>query len=232
MVWGIIVASGKSKRMGFDKIYAFLGKYPILYYSLQVFQTSSTIDKIILVVDSSRLEYCKRHIIEVYKFSKVESIVKGGAHRQDSVYNGLKVVDAEGEGFVVIHDGARPFLTHKMIKEVIDGARDYGACIPVLKVRDTIKEVDSTFVKSTLDRSNIRIIQTPQAFRKDLIIEGFKHAYKENFYGTDSASLVERLGRPVKIVEGSLSNIKITYPLDLAIAKVILAEQKTDDKLI
>lgn len=228
MVWGIIVASGKSKRMGFDKIYAFLGKYPILYYSLQVFQTSPTIDKIVLVVDSSRLQYCKQHIIEVYRFSKVTSIVKGGLHRQDSVYNGLKVVD-EGD-LVAIHDGARPFLTHKIISEVINGARDYGACAPAVKVRDTIKEVDFTFVKSTLDRRNIRIIQTPQAFRRDLIIEAFQHAYREDFYGTDSASLVERLGRPVKLVEGQLSNIKITFPVDLAIAKAILAEQKREER--
>lgn len=227
MVWGIIVAGGKSKRMGFDKIYASLGKYPILYYSLQAFQTSPSIDKIILVVDASKIGYCKQHIMEVYGFSKVTSIVKGGLHRQDSVYNGLKAVDGTEGDLIAIHDGARPFLTHKMIEEVVNGARDYGACTPAVEVKDTIKEVEATFVKSTLDRRNIRIIQTPQAFRRDLIIEGFRHAKRECFYGTDSSSLVERLGRRVKIVEGSLTNIKITYPTDLVIAEALLNEYES-----
>ena len=161
-------------------------------------------------------------------FSKVASIAPGGEVRQDSVRNGLGMISPACE-IVVIHDGARPLVTPEIIAASIKAARSDGAAIAAVPVIDTIKSSqDGRYVSSTLDRETLFAVQTPQTFARDLIEEAYERAYADGFFGTDDASLVERLGKPVSIVEGSYRNIKITTPNDVAAAEAIMAAQSAE----
>ena len=225
MINALIVAAGKGLRMQSDvpKQYLTLADEPILCRALRVFDRCEAIDAICLVVPESDLTFCRRRLLPSIGLGKTITLVAGGVERHQSVYNGLQAMAAQTE-IVVIHDGVRPFVVPAQIRACIDGARRFGACILATPARDTVKRADSSnLIIETLDRQCIWLAQTPQAFRYLLIREGHESARREGCGATDDAVLVERMGKPVKIVEGSPLNIKITSPEDLKVAVAMLA---------
>jgi 2-C-methyl-D-erythritol 4-phosphate cytidylyltransferase len=219
----VIVAAGLGTRMGMDikKQFIKICGIPVLARTLQVFEDCRFIDEIILVVHSSDIILSKNEIVDRYDFTKVKSIVSGGETRQNSVSNGLNNVDEQCR-IVLIHDGARPFIKEDEITSLIEAAAEFGACTIATPVKDTIKLVDDNdFIKSTIDRSTIWSVQTPQAFSYQAILAAHAKAVDDRFTGTDDAQLVERMGIPVKLIKGSYDNIKITTKEDLAVAQII-----------
>lgn len=200
-----------------------LGGVPVLVRTLQRFQQCEDVDQVILVLQPN-LTTEVLGLISRYNLTKVGRVVGGGAERQDSVYRGLQVVQAESAGIIIVHDAVRPFVKSGDIKAVIDRATSTGAALMALAATDTIKQVKSGRVQRTLDRRRIYYAQTPQAFRYSIIREAFDRAYAEGLMGTDESQLVERLGQRVSVVEGSPMNIKITRPFDLRLADAIQSE--------
>lgn len=221
-VSAILVAAGKGKRMGanINKQYIQLKGKPIVAHTLSVFEKSAMIDEVILVVGKEEVAYCRKHILEEYRFKKVTTIVPGGEERRDSVYQGLRAITAQPD-LVVVHDGARPFVTEAMLQESLEEASKIGAAILGVPVKDTIKVVDENGqVVSTPSRESLWAVQTPQVFRFQLLLEAHNHGELKEM--TDDAMLVEALGHPVKVIRGSYENIKITTPDDLLLAEEIL----------
>lgn len=222
----IVLAAGQGKRMNSEvqKQYLVLNGKPLIYYALKAFEESE-IDRVVLVVGSGEVEYCRREIVEKFCFKKTVSVVEGGKERYHSVYEGLK---AAGDcDIVLIHDGARPLIDREMIHNAIDGAAVYGACVLAMPVKETIKSADSEeFAAETPDRSRLWGIQTPQAFDYQLILHAYEalFAHPECQHGiTDDAMVVETMtDRRVKLIRGSYSNIKVTTPEDMVIAQVLL----------
>jgi len=221
----VIPAAGSGIRMGGERSKQFLdlNGRPVLAVTLSHFQKCAGIDAIILVVPSKDIDYCRIEIIERYTFNKVKKIVPGGKMRQDSVRLGIEGID-EDYGLVLIHDGVRPLIDARFLQRVIDTAKIHQAVITGLSARETVKEVNNDFeVVKTCDRDRIWMIQTPQVFRYKDILKAHQKAYKEGWdKATDDSFLIERLGIPVKVVEGSETNIKITTPYDLKLAGFIL----------
>lgn len=220
----IVLAAGQGKRMGtkVQKQYLEISGKPVLFYSLDVFQKSDLIDEVILVVGKGQGEYCQREIVEKFHINKVGKIVEGGAERYHSVWNGLQEVE---EGFVFIHDGARPFVTEEILLRAYKTVQEENACVVGMPVKDTIKIADENgFATDTPNRSFVWMVQTPQVFDVALVKEAYSLLMKkENVQVTDDAMVVERmLGRNVKLVEGSYENIKITTPEDLKIAETFV----------
>ncbi|HRC81702.1 MAG TPA: 2-C-methyl-D-erythritol 4-phosphate cytidylyltransferase [Sedimentibacter sp.] len=220
-VSAIIVAAGKGKRMDsqIPKQYLNIAGKTILDTTLYKFEKSNEVDEIILVVNKDEVEYVKNGISPFY--AKISKVVAGGKTRTESVYQGLKNVGKDCD-IVLIHDGVRPFISYNLISTCIENASVYRACVPVIEVMDTIKEIseEGTVVK-TLDRKKLRAAQTPQAFDYSLIRECYERAMTENADFTDDASIVEYYGYKVKTIEGLYKNIKITTPLDLRLAEII-----------
>ena len=221
----IVLAGGSGKRMGSEvhKQYLLMGGKPVLYYSLKAFQESDYIDEIILVAGAGEEEYCRERILNPYGITKVSRITAGGAERYHSVWNGLQA--AEHEGYVFIHDGARPFVDEDMIGRVYECVLQYKACAAAMPVKDTIKIADENgFVKETPDRNTLWMIQTPQVFEMSLVKEAYSRLMQKEERGvTDDAMVVERMmDAPVKLFPGSYENIKITTPGDLEIGEGIL----------
>lgn len=220
----VVVAAGKGTRMNMDvnKQYIKVGGIPILARTLKKFDDLSFINEIILVVHSDDILYCKESIIDAYNFGKIKCIVTGGLTRQDSVFNGLKETANETD-VVIIHDGARPFVYEDSIISCIEAAKQYGVSTVAVPVKDTVKTSNSEeFVDSTLDRSVLWSVQTPQAFKYKIIMDSHKQAQKDGFIGTDDTVLAERLGFKTKLVMGSYNNIKITTQEDLIFAEAIV----------
>ena len=204
------------------KQYLTLAGLPILTRTLLVFEGCALINQIIVVITPDHVDYCKKNIILSANLTKKYCLVPGGKRRQDSVYNGLKRVDPNCS-IVVIHDGVRPFVQDNQLNACISGAQKNGACILGVPAYDTLKQADdSGSTIKTLPRDNVWLAQTPQAFRYDLIKRAHEKAQSEGYTGTDDASLVERLGEDVTIIEGSRSNLKITNKEDLNIAECLL----------
>ena len=219
----VVAAAGKGKRFGcqLNKPFFLLERKPLLTYSLFTLENSSIINDIILVVEENKISEAKR-LVRKYHISKVKEVVAGGKNRQDSVALGLKGIGSVCN-LILIHDGARPFLAEKLIRKVILTAQRYGAAALGLPICDTIKEVTNSFlIKSTRNRKSFWTVQTPQAFKAQIIQKAYFQARKDHFLGTDSASLVERIGVPVKVIKGEPYNIKITMKNDLLLAKAIL----------
>lgn len=217
----IVLAAGSGKRMNstVHKQYLALGGKPVLYYSLKAFEESS-VSFIILVTGAGEEEYCRREIIEKYGIQKIKQIVTGGKERYHSVYEGLKA--AGGVDYVLIHDGARPFVDQGMILRSMEAVREYQACIVGMPVKDTIKIADrDNFTIDTPDRQQLWQIQTPQTFSYKMIYEAYKQMLMvEDDKITDDAMVLERMtGQRVKVIEGSYRNIKITTPEDLIAAE-------------
>lgn len=226
-VIAIIVAAGKGIRMNaaVRKQYQRVAGFPIVVHTLKAFDSCQMIDEMFLVIPKEDLEFCRDQIVSPANLKKKIYLVAGGPKRQDSVYNGLKAIDAD-YCIVVIHDGVRPFITHDQLEACINGAKKHGACILGIPAYDTLKRVSSTgTIVNTLERDAIWLAQTPQAFQYDLITKAHEVARQQNFTGTDDASLIEKLGIEVKILIGSRENVKITNPEDLKLARILFEGQ-------
>lgn len=229
-VAAICLAAGQGKRMEskVQKQYLLIEDKPVLYYALKAFQ-DSPVEEVVLVVGAGEEEYCKKEIVDNYGFTKVKAIVAGGKERYHSVFHGLQAI--EDADYVLIHDGARPFLTQEIIERCIDGAKKYRACVAGMPVKDTIKLADGEQnIESTPERSRVWMIQTPQAFEYTLIKEAYTILIEQENQGvktsipvTDDAMVVEYfLNQKVHLVHGSYENIKITTPEDMRIAEVFV----------
>lgn len=225
MLSAIILAAGGGRRLKarVPKPLVKIGKLPAIIYSLRSLSRHAGIDEIILVVSPGNQQAITQ-ALKSYSFKKMKAIILGGKRRQDSVNNGLKVVSAN-INWVLIHDSARPFVDYKSITKVILAAKKTGAAILGVPVKATIKSIKSGgIVDRTLDRRKLWEIQTPQVFKKEIILRAYKKYSKENV--TDDASLVEKLGEKVKIISGSYENIKITTKEDLLFAQAIAGRER------
>ena len=229
-ITAIIPSAGMGRRMGGrKKNYLKLLDRPVLAHTVGVFEECPLIDSIILVVPPSDIEFCREEIVKKYSFRKVASVVAGGAERQDSVKNGLKC--ASGAGIIVLHDGARPLVTFRIVEETVKAANETGGAIAAVPVKDTIKEVAAGSVVRTIPREALVSVQTPQAFRTEILLRAFKKAEEDGFLGTDESSLVERIGERVAVVEGSYENIKITTVEDMGIAEGIFKKRSSEEAI-
>lgn len=219
----IIVAAGKSERMGAntDKAFLSLGQKPVLAYSLQAFEDCEDIDSIVLVVRKDRVEGANK-MAQIFGCSKVTAVVAGGAKRQASVLNGINAL-SEDARIVTVHDGARPCVTPHLISETIKTAKRYGSAIAASRITDTVKYVERGLkINKTMDRSKLWAVQTPQTFKIDLLRNAFKHIQEKEITVTDEASAVELISDEVRLVETTEPNLKITTADDLPIAAAML----------
>lgn len=217
----IIVAGGKGMRMGADipKQFIPVGGKPVLMLTMERFHEYDAALNIILVLPESQQVYWKA-LCEEYNFAIPHTIVNGGATRFDSSKNGLAAIPDDAEGVVGIHDGVRPFVSVSVIEDCFETAREEYAAIPVLPVTDTIRYIDAHGGGRNVQRSDYRIVQTPQVFDISLLKRAYNQPYQDSF--TDDASVVESLGCQVSMVEGNRENIKLTTPFDLKIAETLL----------
>lgn len=224
----VVPSAGSGRRMGSkaDKPFIKIGGLPIISYVLKALQNSPLISEIIIAVRAKDIPRIKR-LIKKRGFTKIRAVVKGGRTRSASVFNGLSRLSPDID-FVLIHDAARPFITQDLIRKTLRAAKRYGASVACVLVKPTIKEADNKrlLVRNTLKRRLLWEAQTPQAFRKDLLLGAYKKAGKAAAVFTDDASLVEKVHKKVKIVKGSYNNIKITTPEDLVIAEAIAKRLK------
>ena len=218
----IIAAAGAGTRIASDRPKQFLqlAGRPVIFHTLKVFEECDSIDEVIVVLPAAE---SAGFLSLAGSFRKVARVVPGGATRADSVKRGLMAIRSATAEIVAVHDGVRPFVTVDEINSTVAAAKAEGAAILVAPVTDTIKEVSVASVLRTLDRGALRRALTPQCFRYELLLEAYQHADVNDPALTDESALVEKLGRPVSIVEGSARNIKITTVEDLAIAEAILA---------
>jgi len=222
----IIPAAGKGVRMGTgNKLLLPLNGRPILQRTIEAFQDCPLVTAIVLAVSDDTEQFCREYIIDTPAFTKVAQLIPGGPTRQASVYNALKKVAPEFD-IVLVHDGARPLVGRALIETAINDAARHGAVVPAVELKDTIKEISGELITKTPERASLRAVQTPQAFRADLLINAFESAISAGFTGTDEASLIERAGIPVKIFIGSYENIKITTHEDMLIARSILQKRE------
>lgn len=231
----IVLAGGRGRRMNSQvpKQYLPLGGKPVLFYSLKAFQ-DSFVDEIILVAEEGEEENCRRQILEPYGFTKVKTIAAGGAERYHSVANGIRKVSSDCS-YIFIHDGARPFLDQKILKEALEQVRLHHACVAAMPVKDTIKIADENgFSLSTPRRDRVWLMQTPQVFEASLIRQAYEklpcelqRLQEEGIQITDDAMVVETLmHHPVRFFRASYENMKITTPEDLLIAEAILRKRE------
>ena len=219
----LIPAAGRGKRMAEKTPKAFLplGGVPLLARTLLQFEDSSIVEEIVVLAPPGDGVGLAEEMTARLGIRKVFRILAGGPERQDSVYHGLKALESRAD-LVLIHDGARPFVTPELIERVAAEARLTKAVVAAVPVRDTIKEIgDDRAVLRTLNRGSLWEIQTPQGFHYSLIVEAYEKAFRDGFYGTDDAALVERLGVRVKVVPGSRFNLKITTPEDLVLGEAL-----------
>ena len=221
-VSAVIVAAGNSKRMddGIDKLAVELSGKPLLAWTISRFESTEIIDEIIVVTREDEIEKVKELTLSE-GFRKVSSIIKGGAFRQQSTQNGLNATSNDST-VVLVHDGARPLIRTSDIKRIAESAEENGAALLALPSKESVKEVQDGRVTKTLPRESIWLAQTPQGFRKELLQKALSAAEKEGYVGTDEASLVERIGEEVAVVEGHSSNIKVTVSSDIGIVRSLL----------
>jgi 2-C-methyl-D-erythritol 4-phosphate cytidylyltransferase len=227
-VAAVIPAAGTGRRMeaAIPKQFLMLGDVPLLLHSLQVFERAASISQVILVVPKDERERTLSGVIERYGIKKVVKIVAGGATRQESVYHGLKETDPEAE-VVVVHDAVRPFVTEDLIERSIEAAQKSGGAIVAVSMKETVKQVGPDgHILHTVDRAHLWLAQTPQTFRRALLMEAYRKAEYDGFHATDEAAVMERLGHKVAIVPGRWDNIKITTPEDFQMAEAILAGRR------
>ena len=219
----VIVAAGNASRMGgIDKVMAELGGEPMIVRTARVFQESNVIREIVIVTRPDLIDKIKRLCAD---FNKVKAVVAGGADRAGSVNNGLKALSSKVR-LAAVHDGARPLVTQEVIDRAVRTAHIYAAAAPGVPVKDTVKVVQGGVVEVTPDRSTLQAIQTPQVFDYDLLKGALKKAKDDQAAITDDCSAVERMGMAVRIVAGDERNIKVTTPMDLRIAELLLEEMQ------
>jgi len=234
LITALIAAAGQGKRMKSDvnKQYLNINDKPILVHTLEMFDKSQIIDDIILIVKKDEIDFCKKEIINKYKFNKTIKIVSGGKERQESIYNGLKAANKKTK-VVVTHDGARPFVTLDIIEKSIYEAIKYKAVGVGVPVKDTIKVIDNdNYIIDTPNRSKLWKIQTPQTFLYNILLRAHEIALHDGFLGTDDSVLVERIGVKVKMIKGSYENIKITTPEDMILGDAILKSRRSNKEKI
>ena len=232
----IVLSAGQGKRMGtsIQKQYIELCGKPIIFYCLEAFEKSEIIDDVIMVAGAGQEDYVTEEIVNKYHFGKVRAVIPGGKERYDSVWNGLKAIrdgmagEEAKEGYVYIHDGARPFVDEQIIKRGYACVKANRACVAGVPSKDTVKIVDENqFAVNTPVRKYVWIVQTPQVFETELITQAYKSLMehdRENV--TDDAMVVEHLsGTKVRLVEGSYENLKVTTPEDLVLAEALLKKR-------
>lgn len=223
----IILSAGRGKRMGSDipKQYMDIKGRPVLYYSIKAFEESE-VDSIIIVTGSADIEYVRTEIVDKYNLSKVDEIVAGGDERYNSVYNGLKAAENLGADYIMIHDGARPFVDQDTIYRCMVNVKKTKACVAGMPVKDTIKVVDSDdMIMDNPDRSLLWMAQTPQCFLLELALDSYKKMLASNKTKgvTDDAMVVEAFGNVKSVmIESSYDNIKVTTPIDMVIGEQLL----------
>lgn len=219
----VIVAAGSASRMGgIDKVMAPLGGEPMILRTVRAFEDCEAVKEIVIVTREDLMgpiaELCSG-------FTKIRSVVQGGSSRQESVKLGLLALSKEVR-LAAVHDGARPLVSGELIDKVIRAAHSYGAAAPAIPVKDTIKVFEGGFIAATPDRSTLRAVQTPQVMDRDLLLGALEKAEQEGIALTDDCSAVEHIGMRVRLVEGEERNLKVTTPLDLKIAELLLEEKK------
>lgn len=222
----VIAAAGQGTRLGLkhNKILLKLAGKPMLIYSVERFASFDWAKEIVVVVHELEIELIEQ-LLRVHNLGQVK-VVAGGKERQDSIWNGLEAIKSD---YVMVHDAARPFISKQLIKRIYDRLMDIDAVVPGVPVIETIKEVDGyQRVTRTLNRDQLWSIQTPQAFRTSLLVEAYQRAQAEKFLGTDDASLVERIGVDVEVVQGDYRNLKVTTEADLLHAELILGNWSDD----
>lgn len=213
----IVVAAGEGQRFGSTKQTAALKGKIVLEWCLEAFEQSRSINQVILVLRRDmRGDFFKT------QFSKISDIVVGGEKRQDSVTAGFQKIEPGGAEIVLVHDGARPLIGEDLIIRVIEAAEKFGAAVPAIPIRDTVKRSDGRWILQTEDRSMLYRTQTPQGFQFEILEKALRTAKEQNLDGTDESSLVENMGIQVSLVPGDPENIKITTPLDLKIIEALL----------
>lgn len=219
----VIVAAGSASRMGgIDKVMAPLGGEPMIVRTVRAFQQSEAIREIVVVTREDLVVPISRLCSDM---DKVKAVVVGGKSRQESVHLGLNALSKEMK-LAAVHDGARPLIIGQVIDRAVRAANTYGAAAPAVPVKDTIKVVQGGVVDSTPDRATLQAVQTPQVFDFDMLRGALKKAEDDKAQVTDDCSAVERIGMKVKIVEGDERNIKVTTPMDLKIAEMLLEEMQ------
>ena len=221
MLNAILVAAGDSRRMGFDKLFAAIAGEPVIAHTIRAFQRARCVDQIIIVSREDRHDKIKAIVLE-QSFNKVQSVVRGGKHRQDSVRAGLTELDSAVQ-YVAIHDAARPLVTPEQIDRVFQQCVQNGAAALAEPISDTLKRADSDLLLAgSVDRDQVYAMQTPQVFERQLIEDAYRAVNRDNVPVTDEVSAVERLGRKVVLVINDDFNFKITYPRDLPLAECVL----------
>lgn len=220
----IIPAAGQGKRMGAgrNKVLLELNQMPIFIQTLKVFEMDQECNGIYLAINPQD-EGEMKALLHKHQLTKVMAVAPGGKERQHSIYNALKCV--KQEGIVLVHDAARPFINKKLLDPLVKAAEENGAAILAVPVKDTVKKAAGKIVTETVERTSLWAVQTPQAFRFSILMQAYQKAEQDDYLGTDDASLVERIGQNVMIVEGSYDNIKLTTPEDLYFAEAIIRKQ-------
>jgi len=224
-VAAIVVAAGQGTRFGSDipKQFLLLQNRPLIVHTLERLQNAAVISQIVIVAGKDWVPYLGREIVGRFNFDKISAIVPGGKERQDSVLAGLQALPTPHE-VVIVHDAVRPLFSLNLLERVITGCNTFDACVPGLPSRDTVKRIDGDRIVETVPRESLRLVQTPQAFRYQTLLQAFAQAAETNFYSTDEAALVEKFGGNVGWVEGEETNLKITTPRDLQIAEVFIRQ--------
>ncbi len=218
----VIVAAGNASRMGgIDKVMADIGGEPMIVRTVRTFQQCDAINEIVIV---TRQDLVGKISDLCHAFPKVRAVIVGGNSRQESVMNGLQALSGKVK-LAAVHDGARPMISKDVIDRTVRAAHTYGAAMPVIPVKDTIKVAQGGIIQETPDRSTLFAAQTPQIFDLDLLKGALAKIKKENAEVTDDSAAVERLGMSVRLVQGDERNIKVTTPLDLKIAELFLEEK-------
>jgi 2-C-methyl-D-erythritol 4-phosphate cytidylyltransferase len=223
-VAALIPAAGEGRRMGgtIPKQFLQIGGREILARTLEVFEECAAIDEIWVIVAAEQCVLCQETIVQRYGFRKVRGVVAGGETRQESVWRGLQQL-ADTVDLVVVHDGVRPLVTELLVQQTLARARQHGAAIAAVPLKDTLKRVSAAGeVESTIPREHLWRIQTPQTFQHTLLRTAFEHAWRHGVQATDEAGLIEALGYPVQIVAGYEHNVKITTPDDLVWCETFL----------
>jgi 2-C-methyl-D-erythritol 4-phosphate cytidylyltransferase len=221
MLSAIIVAAGSSRRMGFNKLFASIAGKPVIAHTIRAFERASSVTEIIVVACEERHDEVRK-IAADERFKKVQSIIGGGEHRQDSVRAGLDHLNADAK-YVAVHDAARPLVTPEQIERVFEQCQTHGAAALAEPISDTLKRADVDLViTDSVERHQLYAMQTPQIFKRGLIEEAYRAVYTEKVSVTDEVSAVERLGGKVILVLTDDFNFKITYPRDLPIAEFVL----------
>ncbi len=224
-VCAIIAAAGRGHRLGslVNKQFLEIEKKPIIVHTLEKFCQCDLIDSIIIVVPEDWFLYVAENIVDKFNVAKVNKIVIGGATRQESVYAALKAVDKHFST-VVIHDAVRPLINSEVLKKVIIRGEETGAAVLAVPIQDSIKKISNNQIVQTLDRNSVWFVQTPQVFKRDLIFKAYEQAFFNHVIATDDSELVEYLGYPISVVEGSRTNIKVTAQEDLNLVKFLMCK--------